>query len=140
MYYIVVHMIDGTAHTVKFQICTIGGAHIIFQTFVAAIYFIFKCRLTLQFEGGCYIAWQLAFMTQLELTRERFLFIEQLPLLYVDLPLRFRPLGHSAWVNLVYKWLHNNLDSKLCINLLFCWSICTSRVHTNLFNSIHMIT
>ena len=98
MYYIVVHMIDGTAHTVKFQICTIGGAHIIFQTFVAAIYFIFKCRLTLQFEGGCYIAWQLAFMTQLELTRERFLFIEQLPLLYVDLPLRFRPLGHSAWV------------------------------------------
>ena len=95
MYYIVVHMIDGT---VKFQICTIGGAHIIFQTFVAAIYFIFKCRLTLQFEGGCYIAWQLAFMTQLELTRERFLFIEQLPLLYVDLPLRFRPLGHSAWV------------------------------------------
>ena len=99
MYYIVVHMIDGTAHTVKFQICTIGGAHIIFQTFVAAIYFIFKCRLiTLQFEGGCYIAWQLVFMTQLELTRERFLFIEQLPLLYVDLPLRFRPLGHSAWV------------------------------------------
>ena len=98
MYYIVVHMIDGTAHTVKFQIYTIGGAHIIFQTFVAAIYFIFKCRLTLQFEGGCYIAWQLAFMTQLELTRERFLFIEQLPLLYVDLPLRFRPLGHSAWV------------------------------------------
>ena len=97
MYYIVVHMIDGTAHTVKFQIYTIGGAHIIFQTFVAAIYFIFKCRLTLQFEGGCYIAWQLAFMTQLELTRERFLFIEQLPLLYVDLPLRFRPLGHSAW-------------------------------------------
>ena len=45
-----------------------------------------------------FIAWQLVFMTQLELTRERFLFIEQLPLLYVDLPLRFRPLGHSAWV------------------------------------------
>ena len=104
MYYIVVHMIDGTAHTVKFQICTIGGAHIIFQTFVAAIYFIFKCRLTLQFEGGCYIAWQLAFMTQLELTRERFLFIEQLPLLYVDLPLRFRPLGHSAWVDFQSFW------------------------------------
>ena len=45
-----------------------------------------------------FIAWQLVFMTQLELTRERFLFIEQLPLLYVDLPLRFRPLGHSAGV------------------------------------------
>ena len=110
MYYIVVHMIDGTAHTVKFQICTIGGAHIIFQTFVAAIYFIFKCRLTLQFEGGCYIAWQLAFMTQLELTRERFLFIEQLPLLYVDLPLRFRPLGHSAWV------LKQTIDTGRTVN------------------------
>ena len=113
MYYIVVHMIDGTAHTVKFQICTIGGAHIIFQTFVAAIYFIFKCRLTLQFEGGCYIAWQLAFMTQLELTRERFLFIEQLPLLYVDLPLRFRPLGHSAWV--VHNCISGTSDKRLIV-------------------------
>jgi hypothetical protein len=47
-----------------------------------------------------FIAWQLVFMTQLEHTRERFLFIEQLPLLYVDLPLRFRPLGHSAFVTI----------------------------------------
>ena len=74
--------IEETAHTVKFQICTIGGAHVIFQTFVSSIYFIFKCRHPVQFEedekrtipcsASFFIAWQLVFMTQLELTRDRF--------------------------------------------------------------------
>ena len=90
------------------QVCYKGGSTCHFSDLCKAIYFIFKCKHPLHFEGGqkrtipCsasfFIAWQLVFMTQLELTRERFLFIEQLPLLYVDLPLRFRPLGHSAWV------------------------------------------
>ena len=68
-----------------------------------------------------FIAWQLVFMTQLELTRERFLFIEQLPLLYVDLPLRFRPLGHSAWVVLIVLFIRNSLNnwmSFICYYLL----------------------